>query len=148
MPVSCINLITTDADAVIQQFYPGELGGAALAEIVFGAANPSGTPPLWGFPSDQNLSFLANIGKLPVSFPHSVGTTPVFYNYSKGSRPISAGQVAENGSLLFGHQARFKLAQYILVKAENTDTSFVQYVLNTPVPLWSFGHGLSYTSFR
>ena len=32
-----------DADAVIQQFYPGELGGLALAEIVFGTANPSGT---------------------------------------------------------------------------------------------------------
>jgi beta-glucosidase len=31
-----------DADAVIQQFYPGELGGLALAEIIFGDANPSG----------------------------------------------------------------------------------------------------------
>lgn len=35
-------MIHLDADAVIQQFYPGELGGLALAEIVFGAANPSG----------------------------------------------------------------------------------------------------------
>jgi len=35
------------------------LGGIALAEIVFGAANPSGMPLLWGFPSDQNLSFHA-----------------------------------------------------------------------------------------
>ena len=32
----------TDADAVIQQFYYGELGGLALAEIVFGVANSSG----------------------------------------------------------------------------------------------------------
>ena len=31
-----------DVDAVIQQFYPGELGGLAIAEIIFGAANPSG----------------------------------------------------------------------------------------------------------
>jgi beta-glucosidase len=97
--------IQENADAVIQQFYPGELGGTAIAEIIFGAVNPS--------------------GKLSVSFPRSVGTTPVFYNYLKGSRPISPGEIYPNGTLLFGHQ----------------------YVLNTPVPLWSFGHGLSYTTF-
>ncbi|KAA1478030.1 glycoside hydrolase family 3 protein [Dentipellis sp. KUC8613] len=98
--------IQANADAVIQQFYPGELGGLALAEIVFGAANPS--------------------GMLPVSFPHSVGTTPVFYNYLKGSRPVDAGESMDDGSLVFGHQ----------------------YVLDTPVPIWSFGHGLSYTIFN
>ncbi|KAI0309243.1 fibronectin type III-like domain-containing protein, partial [Amylostereum chailletii] len=63
--------------------------------------------------------------KLPVSFPRSVGTTPVFYNYLKGSRPIDAGSVDDDGSLNFGHQ----------------------YVLNSPVPIWSFGRGLSYTTF-
>ncbi|KAJ6603031.1 glycoside hydrolase superfamily [Mycena sp. CBHHK59/15] len=98
--------IQAHADAVIQQFYPGELGGLALAEVVFGAVNPS--------------------GKLPVSFPRSVGTTPVFYNFLKGSRPIDAGQILDDGTLHFGHQ----------------------YVLDSPVPLWSFGHGLSYTTFN
>ncbi|KAF8148855.1 glycoside hydrolase superfamily [Crassisporium funariophilum] len=98
--------IQAHADAVIQQFYPGELGGRALAEVIFGAVNPS--------------------GKLPVSFPRDVGTTPVFYNYLKGSRPLDPGQVLDNGQLNFGHQ----------------------YVLNSPVPLWSFGHGLSYTTFN
>ncbi|GJE97260.1 glycoside hydrolase family 3 protein [Phanerochaete sordida] len=98
--------IQANADAVIQQFYPGELGGLALAEVVFGDVNPS--------------------GKLPVSFPRSVGTTPVFYNYIKGSRPLDPGMVFDNGTLLFGHQ----------------------YVLDSPVPIWSFGHGLSYTSFN
>ncbi|KAJ3552474.1 hypothetical protein NM688_g4133 [Phlebia brevispora] len=97
--------IQANVDAVIQQFYPGELGGLALAEVVFGDVNPS--------------------GKLPVSFPRSVGTTPVFYNYLKGSRPIDPGAVLDNGTLVFGHQ----------------------YVLDTPVPIWSFGRGLSYTTF-
>ncbi|KAI0915479.1 hypothetical protein AcV5_003688 [Taiwanofungus camphoratus] len=94
------------ADAVVQQFYPGELGGLALAEIVFGDINPS--------------------GKLPVSFPQNVGTTPAFYNYLKSGRPVDPGEITDNGTLVFGHQ----------------------YVLNTPVPLWSFGHGLSYTTFN
>ncbi|KAF7354607.1 Glycoside hydrolase family 3 protein [Mycena sanguinolenta] len=92
--------IQANADAVVQQFYPGELGGLAIAEVLFGAVNPS--------------------GKLPVSFPQAVGTTPDFYNY------LTRGKSFPNGSLLFGHQ----------------------YVLNTPVPLWSFGHGLSYTTFE
>ncbi|KLO08234.1 glycoside hydrolase family 3 protein [Schizopora paradoxa] len=97
--------IQEHADAVVQQFYPGELGGTALAEVLFGAVNPS--------------------GKLPVSFPRSVGTTPAFYNFLKGGRPIDAGMITDNGTLVFGHQ----------------------YVLDTPVPIWSFGHGLSYTTF-
>ncbi|KAI0070156.1 glycoside hydrolase [Panus rudis PR-1116 ss-1] len=98
--------IQQHADAVVQQFYPGELGGLAIAEVVFGDVNPS--------------------GKLPVSFPRSVGTTPVFYNYIKGSRPLDPGMIGDDGSLTFGHQ----------------------YVLDSPVPLWSFGHGLSYTTFN
>lgn len=98
--------IQANADAVIQQFYPGELGGLAIAEIIFGAENPS--------------------GKLSVSFPRDVGTTPAFYNYLKGGRPVDPGAVLDNGTLVFGHQ----------------------YVLNSPVPLWGFGHGLSYTTFN
>jgi beta-glucosidase len=70
----------------VQQFYPGELGGLALAEVLFGAANPS--------------------GKLPVSFPRDVGTTPVFYNYLKAARPLDPGRITDNGTLIFGHQAR------------------------------------------
>ncbi|EJF59983.1 glycoside hydrolase [Dichomitus squalens LYAD-421 SS1] len=98
--------IQAHADAVVQQFYPGELGGLALAEVIFGDVNPS--------------------GKLPVSFPRSVGTTPVFYNYLKGGRFIDPGEVLDDGTLIFGHQ----------------------YVLDTPTPIWSFGHGLSYTTFN
>ncbi|KAI9566682.1 family 3 glycoside hydrolase [Boletus coccyginus] len=100
--------IQENANAVIQQFYPGELGGLAIAEVIFGAVNPS--------------------GRLPVSFPASIATAPAFYNYWKGARPtpIDAGVIYPNGSLHFGHQ----------------------YVLDTPVPTWSFGHGLSYTVFN
>ncbi|KAF7295898.1 Glycoside hydrolase family 3 protein [Mycena chlorophos] len=35
--------IQDNVDAVVQQFYPGELGGLAIAEVLFGAVNPSGT---------------------------------------------------------------------------------------------------------
>ncbi len=39
---SVLRVRTADADAVVQQFYPGELGGLALAEVIFGDVNPSG----------------------------------------------------------------------------------------------------------
>ena len=38
-----------DADAIISQFYPGELGGLALAEVIFGDVNPSGMSHYVGF---------------------------------------------------------------------------------------------------
>ncbi|KAF9447325.1 glycoside hydrolase family 3 protein [Macrolepiota fuliginosa MF-IS2] len=98
--------IKDNADAIVHQFYPGEYGGRALAEVIFGDVNPS--------------------GRLSVSVPRDVGTTPVFYNYLKGGRPSSnPGATLADGSLMFGNQ----------------------YVLNSPQPLWSFGHGMSYTTF-
>lgn len=46
--------------AVLCGWYPGEEGGEALAEILFGSVNPS--------------------GKLPVSIPRSSSQLPVYYN--------------------------------------------------------------------
>ncbi|MBV4359004.1 glycoside hydrolase family 3 N-terminal domain-containing protein [Pinibacter aurantiacus] len=47
--------------AIVTQWYPGEQGGTAIAEVLFGKINPS--------------------GKLNVSFPQSVGHLPVYYNH-------------------------------------------------------------------
>ncbi|MCU0369979.1 MAG: glycoside hydrolase family 3 C-terminal domain-containing protein [Bacteroidales bacterium] len=54
------------ADAVLFAWYPGELGGAALADILFGKVNPS--------------------GKLPVTFYRSVDDLPPFDDYSMKGR--------------------------------------------------------------
>ncbi|KAG8943685.1 hypothetical protein FRC04_002585 [Tulasnella sp. 424] len=100
--------IAENADAIVQQFYPGEMGGLALAEVIFGDVNPS--------------------GKMPLSAPRNIGTAPAFYNWLKNSRPgwPGPGQILDNGTLIFDHA----------------------YVLDSPVPLWSFGDGLSYTTFK
>ncbi|CAE6455078.1 unnamed protein product [Rhizoctonia solani] len=98
-----------NADAIISQFYGGELQGVALAEVIFGDYNPS--------------------GRTSVSWPRSVGTAPAFYDYLKGARPVDwtgPGRIEDDGTLVFGHE----------------------YTLDTPVPFWSFGHGLSYTTFQ
>jgi beta-glucosidase len=76
--------LTYAADALIQQFYPGEQGGNALADILFGDVNPS--------------------GRLAISMSHSVGTLPVYYNYLKGQKYTgTSGEVFADGTLDFGH---------------------------------------------
>lgn len=78
--------ISEHASALVQQFYPSEQGGAALASVLYGDVNPS--------------------GKLTVSFPRSVGDLPVYYDHLNSGRDASpdAGVAYENGTLVFGHQ--------------------------------------------
>ncbi len=77
------------ADAVIFAWYPGEQGGKAVADIIFGDTVPS--------------------GKLPVTFPVSTAQLPPYEDYSMQGRT---------------------------------------YRYMTEKPLYPFGFGLSYTSFR
>lgn len=52
--------------AILEAWYPGEKGGTAIANILFGKVNPS--------------------GRLNMSIPQSTGHIPVFYNYVASSR--------------------------------------------------------------
>jgi len=84
--------IKENADAVIETFNSGTLGGKALADIVFGEFNPC--------------------GKLTISFPYNSGQTPVYYN----------------------HLAGWHSPKYADMKVADA--------------LYSFGYGLSYTSYK
>ena len=55
-----MNLASEKANALLTAWYPGEEGGDALAEIIFGDYNPS--------------------GRLPVSVPRNEGQIPVYYS--------------------------------------------------------------------
>jgi beta-glucosidase len=61
-----INWADEHCNGVIQAFYPGALGGQAIAEIIAGKVNPS--------------------GKLPVTFYRSTQDLPEFWNYSMHNR--------------------------------------------------------------
>lgn len=76
--------ISDAAAGLIQQFYPGEQGGTALADILYGDVNPS--------------------GKLSVGIPYDVGTTPIYYNYQNSGRYVAPGKIYENGTMSFGWQ--------------------------------------------
>ncbi|RPI03126.1 MAG: beta-glucosidase [Calditrichaeota bacterium] len=61
-----IRWIAEHIPAVIEAWIPGEKGGVAIAEVLFGLVNPS--------------------GKLPVTVPRHTGQLPVYYNHPKSKQ--------------------------------------------------------------
>ncbi len=54
------NWASENADALLTAYYPGQEGGSAIADVLFGDYNPA--------------------GRLPLTVPRSVGQLPVYYN--------------------------------------------------------------------
>jgi len=61
-----ISRVAEAVPAVLQCWFPGEEGGNAIADVVFGKVNPS--------------------GKLTISIPRSAGHVPAYYSYKRASR--------------------------------------------------------------
>lgn len=61
-----INWASENIPAILQAWYPGQEGGHAIADVLFGDYNPA--------------------GRLPMSIPRSVGQLPVYYNALKPER--------------------------------------------------------------
>jgi beta-glucosidase len=64
-PLSVVN-VAAKANALIEAWYPGQEGGTAMADVLFGTVNPG--------------------GKLPVTIARSVGQLPMFYNVKPSAR--------------------------------------------------------------
>ena len=90
--------------AYLEMWFPGEAGGTALAEILFGAVNPS--------------------GHLPATFEKRREDNPTFASYYPQ-----------------GDSKQVKYAESIFV-------GYRGYEHNKTQPLFPFGFGLSYTTFK
>jgi len=77
--------------AILNAWYPGQEGGNAIADVIFGDYNPA--------------------GRLPVSVPKSVGQLPVYYN---AKRPLSHDYVETTAKPLytFGYGLSYSKFEY------------------------------------
>ncbi|TPG71871.1 glycoside hydrolase family 3 N-terminal domain-containing protein [Hymenobacter nivis] len=61
-----LNWLAAHVPAMLDAWYPGQEGGNAVADVLFGDVNPA--------------------GRLPISVPKSVGQLPIYYNYKTPTR--------------------------------------------------------------
>ena len=80
-----------NADALLTAYYPGQEGGTAIADVLFGDYNPA--------------------GRLPVSVPRNVGQLPVYYN-KRAPRPHDYVEMTARPLYPFGHGLSYTTFEY------------------------------------
>ena len=92
-----------NANALLTAYYPGEQGGNAVADVLFGDYNPA--------------------GRLPVSVPRHVGQLPVYYNQS---RPVAHDYVEMTAKPLypFGYGLSYTSFEYSELSVAGDQVSF------------------------
>ena len=90
------------AAALLTAYYPGQEGGLAIADVLFGDYNPA--------------------GRLPVSVPRSVGQLPVYYN-KKAPLPHDYVDMTAKPLYPFGYGLSYTHFSYSNLKASATSAT-------------------------
>jgi beta-glucosidase len=113
--------------ALFAAWFPGQEDGDIMADLLFGALNPS--------------------GKLPVTFPASereaAFETEAQYPGLREDNGLPGGKGFPQGGV-FGDGSEQLVSNY----TENLEMGYRWYEANGVTPVFPFGHGLSYTRFE
>ena len=98
------------ADAILEAWYPGQEGGHAIADLLFGDVNPS--------------------GRLTISIPKHVGQLPVYYNgkRSRGKRYLEEDLEPR---YVFGYGLSYTTFEYSKPKLTRTSMTSIEHVTLT-----------------
>ena len=107
--------------AVLAAWYPGQRGGEAIANVLFGKVNPS--------------------GHLPVTFPAAEAQAP-------RPAPVGLSAMAGNDASANAGAAGAPGAGFPIDYREGADVGYRWYARQGLKPMFPFGFGLSYTQFR
>jgi beta-glucosidase len=118
-----------DVKAILEMWYPGQEGGAATSDVLFGRVDPG--------------------GRLPVTFPASAQQTPMYDpnctdTSATGNCPMYPGVV---GPSPFLPGATTSYRTITGMKVNGIYEGYRWYDKKNITPLYPFGHGLSYTGF-
>ncbi|MDO8322367.1 MAG: beta-glucosidase [Phenylobacterium sp.] len=113
-----------DVNAVLEAWYPGTRGGEAIANILFGAVNPS--------------------GRLPISFPCGVEdlVRPEIPGQIFGP-PVEGATLPTTRPDVQQHKGRFSVEH-----PEGADVGYRWFAKTGAATLFPFGFGLCYTHFE
>ena len=84
--------------AVLDAWYPGEEGGHAVADVLFGDANPA--------------------GRLPITFPMAEGQLPLYYNHKPTGRGDDYADLTGQPLLPFGFGLSYTTFEYSELRIE------------------------------
>jgi beta-glucosidase len=97
-----LNWMAAHVPALLDAWYPGQGGGHAVADVLFGDYNPA--------------------GRLPISVPKSVGQLPVYYN-AKRPAPHDYVEVDSKPLYAFGHGLSYSKFDYANLRADVTESA-------------------------
>jgi len=85
-------------DGLLQAWYPGQEGGNAIAEVLFGDYNPA--------------------GRLPFTWPRHVGQLPLYYNYKPTGRGYDYVDMPGKPLFPFGHGLSYTRFEYSNIRVD------------------------------
>jgi beta-glucosidase len=141
-------------NAILQMWYPGQMGGPATADVVLGNVNPSGKSPIT-FPDA-----LAPIGQRfpqdtqPVPCADNSGGSSYYGDYRNniaGNCPLYPGIYTMGFLGEDFHSFRtinYTTEEFGGVQGNGIFQGYRWFDVNGFEPLFPFGHGLSYTTFE